>query len=464
MGGSKIKIYFLALAVLLAPLVGVRAQVRPRTASPQQTPQQQQTVAPSLPTPTPTPLFIESHDAADDVLQQLAARPVVFRQGVVVEKVDGETVMEQAAEQAFNPASAVKLITALVALRTFGPRHRFATAMWITGTFDKATGTVTGDLVISGRDPSFHYEHAVAVARELNQLGIRTVTGDLIVAPRFSMNFSPSSLRSGEAFYDTLDVTRRPAAATRAWNDTRVALGDSKGLLEPPSVAVMGAVYVDSVPPGARVVSTHYSPELTDVLKVLLCYSNNFMADRLGDQLGGPEGLKRFLVTEVGLPAGEVRLASASGLGVNRVTPRHMMKIYRALLAELKENKLKAADIMPVAGVDPGTLDKRYVNSPGRGSVIGKTGTLGRTDGGVSALVGQMRAKNGDVLLFVIFNQRGSVRAFRAAQDALVHELQFARGGPLPFTYTPQTLAMRLSASEFDSAAAAEEYEPESNQ
>src|SRR5918993_937734 len=250
MGGSKIKIHFLALAVLLAPLAGARAQVSTRPAAPQQTPQQQQTVAPSLPTPTPTPLFIESHDAADDVLQQLAARPVVFRQGVVVEKVDGEAVMEKAAEQAFNPASAVKLITALVALRTFGPKHRFATAMWITGTFDKATGTVTGDLVISGRDPSFHYEHAVAVARELNQLGIRTVTGDLIVAPRFSMNFSPSSLRSGEVFYDTLDATRRPAAAARAWNDSRVALGDQKGLQETPSVAVMGAVYVNSVPEG----------------------------------------------------------------------------------------------------------------------------------------------------------------------------------------------------------------------
>lgn len=464
MGGFKIKVHLLALALLLAPLTGARAQVSsPRTAAPKQPPQQQ-TVVPSLPTPTPTPLYVESHEAVDDVLQQLSARPVVFRQGVVVERLDGDLVMEQAAEQAFNPASAVKLITALAALRTFGAKHRFATAIWVNGTFDKTNGTVTGDLVVSGRDPSFHYEHAVAVARELNQLGIRTVTGDLIVAPRFSMNFSPSSLRSGEAFYDTLDATRRPAAATRAWNESRVALRDSKGLLETPSVAVMGAVYVDSVPPGARVVSTHYSPALTDVLKVLLCYSNNFMADRLGDQLGGPEGLKRILVTDVGLPASEVRLASASGLGVNRVTPRQMMRVYRALLAELKENNLKAADIMPVAGIDPGTLDKRYVNSPGRGSLIGKTGTLPRTDGGVSALVGQVRARNGDVLLFVIFNQRGSVVRFRAAQDALISELQFARGGPLPFTYTPQTLAMRLSASEFDSSAAAEEYEPQTNQ
>ncbi len=451
---AKTKTFLLLLITLLAPLTGARAQSAPRPDARQP---QAGTNVPAA--PTPTPLHVESHTAADEVLTQLSARPIFFHQGVVVEKLSGETVTEQAADQAFNPASAVKLATALAALRTFGPKHRFATAIWINGAFDKATATVTGDLIISGRDPSFHYEHAVAIARELNQLGIRTVTGDLVVAPRFSMNFGPSSLRSGEALYDTLDATRRPAAAIRAWADSRMALGDTKGLQETPSVAVMGAVYVGSVPRGARVISTHYSPALTDVLKVLLCYSNNFMADRLGDWLGGPEGMKRFLVREVGLPTNEIRLASASGLGVNRFTPRHMLKIYRALLAELKKNDLKATDIMPVAGVDPGTLDKRYSNSTARGSVIAKTGTLGRTDGGVSALVGQMRSKSGEVLLFVIFNQRGNVRAFRAAQDTLVSDLLFARGGPLPFTYTPQTLAIRLSASEFDSSAGLEEYE-----
>jgi D-alanyl-D-alanine carboxypeptidase/D-alanyl-D-alanine-endopeptidase (penicillin-binding protein 4) len=233
-----------------------------------------------------------------------------------------------------------------------------------------------------------------------------------------------------------------------------------------PSVAIMGAVYVDAVPKGARVVSTHYSPALVDVLKVLLCYSNNFMAERLGDQMGGAQGLERFLVSEVGLPAASVRLASTSGLGVNRLTPRHMLRVYRALLDELHANNLKAADILPVAGIDPGTLQKRYAESPSRGSVIAKTGTLGRTDGGASALVGQMRTRGGETLLFVIFNQRGSVVRFRATQDAIVSQVQGERGGPLPFTYQPQLLAMRLSASEFDSARAGDldEYEPTSNQ
>ncbi|HWS53271.1 MAG TPA: D-alanyl-D-alanine carboxypeptidase [Pyrinomonadaceae bacterium] len=447
--------FILAFVMLCAPLASARAQVA-HDAQP----------APPQPVVRPTSVPPLAEQTLEDLLPLADERPAFSHQGVLVENLDGRVVREQSADQGFNPASAIKLATALAALRTFGPRHRFATTLWITGSFDKATGTVNGDLVVSGRDPSFHDEHAVAIARELNQLGIRTVTGDLVVAPRFTMNFSPSALRSGERFYDTLDATRRPASAQRAWNDSRVVLRDAEGLRANPSVAVMGAVYTDAVPKAARVVSTHYSPALVDVLKVLLCYSNNFMADRLGDQMGGPQGLERFLVSHVGLPAGSIRLASASGLGVNRVTPRHMMKIYRSLLDELRENRLKAADIMPVAGIDPGTLQKRYAASPGRGSIIAKTGTLGRTDGGASALVGQMRTRGGETLLFVIFNQRGSVWRFRTMQDALVAQVQGERGGPLPFTYTPQTLAMRLSASDFDSARAGDldEYESTSNQ
>ncbi|HEX8502696.1 MAG TPA: D-alanyl-D-alanine carboxypeptidase [Pyrinomonadaceae bacterium] len=443
--------FVLALVILLGPAAsGARAQYITGTA------------------PTPVaPVSVPPLPPAEDVvalpLSPEEQRPSFIHQGVLVERLSGEVVRQEAADQAYNPASAVKLVTALAALRTFGARHRFATAIWITGAFDKTTGTVAGDLVVSGRDPSFHDEHAVAVARELNQLGVKTVTGDLVVAPFFTMNFSPSALRSGERLYDTLDAGRRPAAATRAWYDTRVALRDAEALRTTPSVAVMGAVYVAPVPKGARSISTHYSPQLSDVLKVLLCYSNNFMAERLGDQLGGAAGLMRMLSNDLGLKAGEFRLASASGLGVNRMTPRQMMKVYRALLGELHRHGLKAADILPVAGVDPGTLQRRYADSPSRGSVIAKTGTLPRTDGGVSALVGQLRTRNNDTLLFVIFDQRGSVVRFRQWQDALVADVQNQRGGPAPFTYAPQTMAIRLSSSEFDSARASslDEYEPE---
>jgi D-alanyl-D-alanine carboxypeptidase/D-alanyl-D-alanine-endopeptidase (penicillin-binding protein 4) len=388
-------------------------------------------------------------------------RPLYGVQGVLIETLDGKVVASQAENDQFNPASNMKLATALVALRTLGPDHRFATGVWTDGVLDKATGVVNGNLYISGRDPSFHYEHGVLLARELNKLGIKQVSGDLFVAPGFTMNFSASAQRSGERLYDTLDATLRSAEAVRAWNYERTLLNDRGGLEAAPSVAVMGAVEVAPVASSAKLLLTQRSSKLVDILKVLLCYSNNFMAERIGEALGGPESVRQRLTTEIGLGPDELRIASLSGLGVNRVSPRVMMKIYRELRLELQKHGLSPSSILPVAGIDPGTLEDRFTGLAWRGSVIAKTGTLMRTDGGASSLVGQMQAANGEVLLFVILNQRGSVWRFRENQDYLVMLTQNSRGGPKPFSYKPPMLMMQLSHTE-STVAGSEEYEPPS--
>jgi len=389
------------------------------------------------------------------------ARPLYGLQGVLIETLDGKVVSAQSENEPFNPASTLKLATALIALRTLGPEHRFATGVWSDGTLDKTTGVLNGNLYISGRDPSFHYEHGVLLARELNQLGIRQVSGDLIVAPGFTMNFSASAKRSGERLYDTLDATRRYAEAVRAWNYERTLLNDRASLESVPSVAVMGAVTVAPVTPSAKLLLTQRSSKLVDILKVLLCYSNNFMAERIGEALGGPESVRQQLTTQLGLGPDEIRISSLSGLGVNRISPRVMMKIYRELRAELKKHGLTPSSIMPVAGIDPGTLEDRFNGLAWRGSVIAKTGTLARTDGGASSLVGQMRTANGEVLLFVIMNQRGSIWRFRENQDYLVMLAQNSRGGPKAFDYKPLTLTMQLSHTE-STVGDGEEYEPPS--
>jgi D-alanyl-D-alanine carboxypeptidase/D-alanyl-D-alanine-endopeptidase (penicillin-binding protein 4) len=404
------------------------------------------------PSPAPSPAVTPVSESA---------RPLYGVQGVLVETLDGQIVSSQGENDQFNPASTMKLATALVALKTLGPEHRFATAVWTDGQLDKTTGSLNGNLYISGRDPSFHFEHAILIARELNTLGIKQVTGDLFVAPGFTMNFNSSATRSGERFYDTLDSTLRPAAAIQAWNYERTLLNDRASLENPPSVAVMGGVGVAPVAPTAKLLLTQKSTKLVGILKVLLCYSNNFMADRIGESLGGPESVRQRLIATLQLEPEDLKIATLSGLGVNRISPRVMMKIYRALLAELQKHRLKPSSIMPVAGIDPGTLEARFTGIPWRGSVIAKTGTLIRTDGGASSLVGQMRAANGETLLFVIMNQRGSVSRFRENQDHLVMLVQNTRGGPKAFEYKPALLSMQLSHTE-SIVAASEEFEPQS--
>jgi D-alanyl-D-alanine carboxypeptidase len=136
------------------------------------------------------------------------------------------------------------------------------------------------------------------------------------------------------------------------------------------------------------------------------------------------------------------------------------MKILRALRNELQKNRLSPADIMPVAGIDPGTLEDRFTGPAWQGSVIAKTGTLLRTDGGASSLVGQMKTAKGEVLLFVILNQGGNVLRFRDNQDYLVMQVQNSRGGPKAFSYKPLALTMKLSDTESVYGSASSEFEP----
>ena len=416
-----------------------------------------------VPTPAVRPTLNLPEPAASDA--KTSPRPAYLTQlhglqGVLAETLEGATVAEQSVSEKFNPASSIKVATALAVLKAFGPDHRFLTSVWTNGKIDQASGTLNGDLIITGRDPSFHYEHAVMLARELNALGIRTINGKLIVTPGFTMNFDGGTKRSGDQLRDTLDTKRRLGAAMQAWTDERRLLNDVESLRTVPSVVVLGDVQVGAAPPAATALLTHKSSKLVDILKAVLCFSNNFMAERIGETVGGPQAVRAMLIDKLKINADEVFISSTAGLGTNRVTPRAMMKILRGLTQELKQDRLSLSDILPVAGIDPGTLEDRFTTDVSRGSVVAKTGTLARSNGGASSLVGQMQTKSGRVVLFMIFNEHGSVLRFRQNQDDIVTAIQNSFGGPAPFAYRPVTLAMRLADSDYAAAKGRGEYEP----
>lgn len=366
--------------------------------------------------------------------------------GILVESVDGNVVLDSYSNYAFNPASNVKIATAYAVLKTFGPDYRFPTSVWTDGQIEQSTGTLNGNLYVSGRDPMFSLEHAVAVAGELNRLGIRQVFGDLIVTDNFAMNYSTQAQSSGNALLATMNSAKRSAAANRAWQNYLNSA--KKFALTIPSVETSGGVYVQSLPTNARLLFSHESAPMREIVKVTLCYSNNFLSERLGDMLGGPYAVARIVQMNGQIAPEEFMIQTASGLGTNRVTPRAMIKLLKTLRNELARSKMTFADIMPVAGVDKGTLERRFDADFARGSVVGKTGTLGSTDGGVSSLAGEIQTKNGK-LLFVIFNQHGSVNRFRSFQNSLVAIIQGQMGGATPMAYNQIPLNVRLANTRF---------------
>ena len=374
----------------------------------------------------------------------LAEMPIPGYSGVLVESLAGSVVVESLANVPFNPASNVKIATSYAVLKTFGPAYRFPTNIWTDGNIDPSTGILTGNIYVSGRDPVFGYEQAIEIAHELNRLGIRSVQGDLIVTDNFTMNYSVSVQRSAESLFATLDTYKRSAAAVRDWTSFVANSGRAGYYNTVPSVTFTGKAYVQPMPSTLNLLFSHESAQMRDIVKAMMCFSNNFLSDRLGDMIGGPYAVARIVQQDTGTTPAEFYIQTSSGLGINRVTPAAMMKLLRAFRGELARNRMTFTDIMPVAGLDDGTLEGRFANDYSRGSVVGKTGTLGQTDGGVSALAGEINTRDGR-FLFVIFNQRGRVNGFRAFQNNYISLIQGEFGGPMTLGYAPVSLDARLA-------------------
>jgi serine-type D-Ala-D-Ala carboxypeptidase/endopeptidase (penicillin-binding protein 4) len=409
---------------------------------------------PTQPSPTPfmQPIIIQTGQKPAptpgvQVIDQVDGPELIERipgySGILVETQDGKTVRENSANYAFNPASNVKILTTFAVLKTLGPNFRFPTNVYTDGTVDNQ-GNLIGNLYITGRDPSFNFEHAVEIAEALNKGGIRTVQGDMIVTDRFVMNFTESTERSAQSLFAAIDANKRSAAATRSWQTFLASSGKFNQLSSIPSVSFTGGLYVDVMPSNAKMLFSHESAPLKEIVKVTMAYSNNFLAERLGDYVGGPYSVASICHQNAGVAPAELVIQTSSGLGTNRVTPRAMMKVLRSLNKLLETNKMTFGDVMPIAGMDVGTLQNRFKEGFSRGSVVGKTGTLGNTDGGVSALSGMMNTKKGK-LFFVIFNQRGGVNGFRSFQNSYVAKIQDEFGGAQPFGYTTVAFATRLA-------------------
>lgn len=332
--------------------------------------------------------------------------------GILIQSEDGTVIQDKLSDKCFNPASAIKLLTAYGALKTFGPTHQFNTDLYMDGDLDTANGVLQGNVYIQGNDPEFGKADSVDLLKALADNGVKKIEGKLIVSNSFSLYCSNSALYSGKGLSKIFRYGGGPDQ----------------------SIIVVGPVEVGTAPQSAQLVTTHQSEELRSTLKHMLSRSLNNAAERIGSVIGGVPKLRKIAVEDIGIPQDSITITSASGLGQNRISPKHMMQVLKALETELDRYNMDFQNIMPVAGIDNGTLEKRFTGESEKGSVVAKTGTLTTTDGGVSALVGVMRSQKED-LYFVIFGWHGGVHSMRKNQDVLIRQLQEARGGPRAFDY-----------------------------
>lgn len=358
---------------------------------------------------------------------------------------DGGAVSSSGADEAINPASVVKVATSLWALERLGPEFRFETRVFARGTVDRQRGVLQGDLVVRGAgDPDFQYENAFLVAEALNRLGITRVAGNVLVGKRFWIGPEGGSegtledpvqrgLKMAGRLRQALDPRRWTGTMRSSWR--AFALRQGLDPARPPRVAVGGGVGVDGERRQGDLLLVHRSEPVKDLLRRFNCYSNNDL-ERLASALGPPEELAGLVAVRLGERGENVRFETTSGLGVNRLTPRQIVGLLREFVATCRRVGVEPEEVLPVAGCDPGTLERFFpVLSGGEaaGALLGKTGTLTTTDGGVSVLAGSVRTSSGDVFFCVAAPRSGGrLRAARRAEEQWVLDLMARQGGAVP--------------------------------
>jgi serine-type D-Ala-D-Ala carboxypeptidase/endopeptidase (penicillin-binding protein 4) len=373
---------------------------KPSTAPAQQGPL---AVAPGTPDPQTTATIEQS-------LKKLSSQGYPTQaQGIWIQA--GNTLL--ANHQGTTPLSAAsltKVATSLAALQTFGVDHRFETVFATTSTIEN--GVVKGDLIIQGNDnPFFVWEEAIAVGNALNQLGIKKVTGNLIIVGRFFMNYDFDPVKSGTLLKQALDSSTWAGEVVTQFKT--LPTGTPK-----PQLAIVGnVVSAASVPANVKPVLRHKSLPLPELLKKMNRYSNNPMAEIIANASGGAKQVSFKAAQAAGVPQNEIILINGSGLAVeNRISPRAVCSMFLALEQYLKPMNMTISDLFAVAGQDTGILEGRKLPN----LAVTKSGSLDA----VSALAGAVPTSKKGTVWFVVMNGGGSnLEGFRAEQENLLRSL-----------------------------------------
>lgn len=186
-----------------------------------------------------------------------------------------------------------------------------------------------------------------------------------------------------------------------------------------------GTTREGATPSSARLVGTHRSPVLSDIVRDINKFSNNVMARNLFLTIGAAtakppatptksaQAILQFLRRSA-LPMNGLALDNGSGLSRDET-------ISALSLADLLQaaNSSPVAQVftesLPIAGVD-GTMRNRLTNAGALGNAHIKTGTLRD----VRAIAGYVGAGNGETYVVVSFINDPRAEAARAAHDALL--------------------------------------------
>lgn len=363
----------------------------------------------------------------------------------------GASHLRTNADKQVVPASALKVLTAAVAVETLKPGYTFKTI--VRASAAPINGVVENLYFIGGGDPLLSRQEYIAtekyktlnptslesLADKIVAAGVRTVTGSIIVddsrydSVRF-VSVWPSSFHYTEAgpLSALMANDGTVMGQTVKPEDPAIAAAiELRSLLSSRGVAVASDPRRDVLASSTVDIATVESAPLTQIIQEMLVNSDNNTAELLLKEIGfvtaqqgsTETGLSKALeiLVKDGLAASTI-LKDGSGLSnLNRATCSDFNKI-------LVKNAEAFPPLFAVAG-ETGTIRDMFDSSPMKGRLLGKTGTLN----GVKALVGYVPIEASDPVVFSLILNATAIdnqTAYRPIWNAFGDALNKAKSEP----------------------------------
>ncbi len=365
------------------------------------------------------------------------------RIGIYIEDLrNGDVLLDVNGEEYFTPASVTKSVTAATAMSIGSMPERFATDVVATGNI--TSGVLSGDLVIrTVGDPTIESEYfpetsgfADSIAAAVRRAGISRIEGSVVIDQSYlpasgipsgwededlvwpygtehhTANFRDNKFvltmpsKKSQPHVPDLVVRHSPGnGALKVDRDrgsdvikTRGTVrkrGQSITVSTPDPSKVMrhelvGALADAGVEVGDRskgldasdgkIIYTHYSPLVTDILQSLMFRSDNMMAEAI--LRSSAPGKSRSEATDEELNLWKMRDVDTEGIVIedgsglsrkDRLTPYFLADIY-VWMSE-RPSAAAYASLFPRAGLD-GTMKGFLKDTPLEGTIAMKTGSM----------------------------------------------------------------------------------------
>lgn len=330
----------------------------------------------------------------------------------------GKTVFGYREDSMVPPASCMKLLTGMAAMKLLGTRFRFSTQLGIKGNI--TDGVLHGDLcIVGGLDPLVTSSDLQPLFRRLQSKGIKRINGHII------LDLGIREYPSHEEHWIPGDLKRRKYGFF--FQGEKRILQEIKYLVRSQGISCADSCFQWGLHPRQSLLIGKIQTPLSEVIRTMWKNSANEKSESLLYALGkysghkdslrkhGIEYMQRFAKEELGWD--KVTIHDGCGMCIyNSMSPTLLTSILRyghqhpAYFRILQE-------MLPTSGTD-GTLLRRLYTKNTKGKIKAKTGTLTR-ENGICSLAGYFYDSQKHLIAFAIMNYHLPIADAQLYQDHL---------------------------------------------